>query len=124
VDDAAQIGPLVDQLTDSLSSVTTDGAYDQDGVYVDVVDRRPGAAVIVPPGSTAVLSETAETEPTQRDQHLQCIAERGRRGWQKASDYNRRAKVEAAIGRWKQVIGDGLRSPSSLSELTRRGSRQ
>jgi hypothetical protein len=24
--------------------------------------------------------------------------------------YNRRAKVEAAIGRWKQVIGDGLRS--------------
>jgi hypothetical protein len=124
VDDAAQIGPLVDQLTDSLSSVTADGAYDQDGVYVDVVDRRPGAAVIVPPGSTAVLSETAETEPTQRDQHLQCIAERGRRGWQKASDYNRRAKVEAAIGRWKQVIGDGLRSPSSLSELTRRGSRQ
>jgi len=30
--------------------------------------------------------------------------------WQKASSYNRRAKVEAAIARWKQVIGDGLRS--------------
>jgi hypothetical protein len=30
--------------------------------------------------------------------------------WQKASGYNRRAKVEAAIGRWKQVIGEGLRS--------------
>jgi hypothetical protein len=30
--------------------------------------------------------------------------------WQKASGYNRRAKVETAIGRWKQVIGDGLRS--------------
>jgi hypothetical protein len=30
--------------------------------------------------------------------------------WQKASGYNRRAKVEAVIGRWKQVIGDGLRS--------------
>ena len=31
--------------------------------------------------------------------------------WQKTSGYNnRRAKVEAAIGRWKQVIGDGLRS--------------
>jgi hypothetical protein len=27
--------------------------------------------------------------------------------WQKASDYDRRAKVEPAIGRWKQVIGDG-----------------
>jgi hypothetical protein len=29
--------------------------------------------------------------------------------WQKASGYNRRAKVEASIGRYKQVIGDGLR---------------
>jgi hypothetical protein len=30
--------------------------------------------------------------------------------WQKASGYNSRAKIEAAIGRWKQVIGGGLRS--------------
>jgi hypothetical protein len=30
--------------------------------------------------------------------------------WQTTSGYNRRAKVEAAIGRWKQVIGNGLRS--------------
>jgi hypothetical protein len=30
--------------------------------------------------------------------------------WQKGSGYNQRAKVEASIGRWKQVIGDGLRS--------------
>jgi hypothetical protein len=29
--------------------------------------------------------------------------------WQKASAYNMRAKVEASIGRYKQVIGDGLR---------------
>jgi hypothetical protein len=29
-------------------------------------------------------------------------------GWQKASGYNRRAKVDAAVGRWKQVIGEGL----------------
>ena len=30
--------------------------------------------------------------------------------WQQASGYNTRAKAEAAIGRWKQVIGVGLRS--------------
>jgi hypothetical protein len=29
-------------------------------------------------------------------------------GWQKASGYNVRSRVEAAIGRYKQVIGDGL----------------
>jgi hypothetical protein len=110
IDDASQIGPLLDQVTGPLASVTADGAYDQDGVYADVAGRHPEAAVVVPPRITAVPSETAETAPTQRDHHLQCIAESGRMAWQKASDYNRRAKVEAAIGRWKQVIGDGLRS--------------
>ena len=29
--------------------------------------------------------------------------------WQKASGYTTRARAEAAIGRFKQVIGDGLR---------------
>jgi hypothetical protein len=37
------------------------------------------------------------------------MAEKGRMGWQKASDYNIRSRVEAAVGRYKQVIGDGLR---------------
>ncbi|MDQ2762208.1 MAG: IS5 family transposase [Pseudomonadota bacterium] len=110
VDDAAQVGPLLDQVTGSLSSFIADGAYDQDSVYAAVADRHPDAAVIVPPRITAVLSATAEAAPTQRDQHLESIAEKGRAGWQKASGYTRRAKVEAAIGRWKQVIGDGLRS--------------
>ena len=31
-------------------------------------------------------------------------------GWQEASGDNRRSKAEAAIARWKQVIGDGLRA--------------
>jgi hypothetical protein len=38
------------------------------------------------------------------------MAEHGRLGWQTRSGYNRRARAEAAIGRWKRVIGDGLRS--------------
>jgi hypothetical protein len=29
---------------------------------------------------------------------------------QKLSGYNKRSRLEAAIGRYKQVIGDGLRS--------------
>jgi hypothetical protein len=61
----------------------------------------------VPPRSTAVPSARAASEPTQRDRHLQGIAEKGRIGWQKMSGYNKRSRVEAAIGRYKQVIGDG-----------------
>jgi Transposase DDE domain len=108
-DDASQIGPLLDQVEKPLASLTADGAYDQDSVYAAVADHHPDAAVIVPPRATAVLSATAETEPTQRDRHLQCIAEKGRMGWQKTSGYNARSRVETAIGRYKRVIGDGLR---------------
>ncbi|MDQ2762845.1 MAG: IS5 family transposase [Pseudomonadota bacterium] len=110
VDDAAQVGPLLDHVAGPVASFTADGAYDQGSVYADVAQRHPDAAVVVPPRSTAVPSETAATAPTQRDRHLQHIAEHGRMGWQKASGYNARVRAESAIARWKQVIGDGLRS--------------
>ena len=55
-------------------------------------------------------SKTAETAPMQRDRHLQHIAEHGRMGVQKRSGYTRRVLAEAAVGRWKQVIWDGLRA--------------
>jgi hypothetical protein len=83
--------------------------YDRDDVYAGASARYPDAGVIVPPRSSAVQSNTAETEPTQRDRHLQTIAERGRMGWQRASGYNWRALVEADISRWKRVISGGLR---------------
>src|SRR5271165_1212703 len=103
---------------DPIASFTGDGAYDRDDVYRAVVERHPDAAVIVPPRSNAVLSELAETAPTQRDLHLQLIAERGRMGWQKASGYNWRALVEADISRYKRVIGDALRSQSDARQAT------
>ena len=108
-----QVGPLLDQIDDPIASLTGDGAYDQDGVYREVAARHPDAAVIVPPRSSAVPSETAENAPTPRDRHLQAIAEHGRMGWQKASGYNWRALVEADIGRWKRVIGHALRSQTN-----------
>jgi len=83
------------------------------------IDKRcPEAAIIVPPRSTAVRSETAETAPTQRDRHLQSIAEHGRAAWQNASGYTKRSRAETAIGRSKQVIGDGLRSRTDERRAT------
>jgi len=89
IDDGAEVGPLLDQVTGPVASFTADGAYDQDGVSAAVAERHPAAAIIVPPRSTAVPSETAETAPTQRDRHLQSIAEHGRAAWQKASGYTK-----------------------------------
>ena len=118
VDDASQVGPLLDQVDGQIASFTGDGAYDQDGVYTSVAERHPAAAIIVPPRATAVPSRTAETAPTQRDRHLDLIAEKGRMGWQKASGYNWRARAEATIGRFKRVIGDGLRSHTEERRAT------
>jgi hypothetical protein len=109
VGDASQVDPLLDQVARSVASFIGDGAYDQDSVYRAVTNHHPDAAVIVPPRATAVPSETAETKPTQRDRPLQGIGEKGRIGWQKVSGYTIRSQVETAIGRCRQVIGDGLR---------------
>ena len=46
------------------------------------------------------------------------MAERGRMGWQKASGYNRRALAEAAISRYKRVIGDALHSRTERRQAT------
>ncbi|MBO1910166.1 IS5 family transposase [Microvirga sp. 3-52] len=103
--DASLVGPLLSQISGPIASVTADGAYDRAPVYRTIAERDPAAEVIIPPRSTAVPSDTAETTPTQRDQHLQLIQERGRRGWQKAVNYGRRSLGEVAMMRYKTVIG-------------------
>jgi hypothetical protein len=108
-DDAAQVEALLSQLTSPVASFTGDGAYERDGGYRSVIDRDPGAAVVVPPRTTAVPSETAEIEPTQRGRNAQCIGRNGRMAWQKASGYHNQSRVEVAIGVYRQLIGDGLR---------------
>ena len=92
VDDASQVGPLLDQVDGPVASFTADGADVQDGVSREIATRHPNACVIVPPRSNAVPSQTAETAPTQRDGHLRLIAERGRMAWQKSSGYHWRGK--------------------------------
>ena len=63
-------------------------------------------------------SKAAETDPTQRDRHLQLITEHGPMAWQKTSGYNARAKAEAAVSRYKRVIGDALRSRTDDRQAT------
>ena len=118
VDDGSQAGPLLDQVAGPVVSFTGDGAYDQDGVYASVAARHPEAEVIVPPRARAVPSQTAESTVTQRDRHLKLIAEQGRMAWQRASGYTKRARAEAAIGRFKRVIGDRLRSHADGRQAT------
>jgi hypothetical protein len=118
VDDAAELGPLLDQVEEPLAAVVADGAYDQDNVYDTVAEHSAEAAVVVPPRSTAVPSVSADTDPTQRDRHIQVIAEHGRMSWQKTLGYNARAGAEGAMSRYKRIIGDTLRSHSRPAQET------
>jgi len=77
VDDASQVDPLLDQVAGAVGSFTGDGAYDQHRVYGSVAQYHPEAAAIVPPRATAVPSDTVESEPTQRDRHLQHVEPKG-----------------------------------------------
>src|SRR3954469_7178152 len=118
VDDASQVEPLLDQIAEPVEVFMGDGGYDRTGVYTALDERHPDAKVIIPPRADAVLSENAKTGPTQRDRHIQAIAETGRMAWQRDSGYNERARVEGQFARWKQVIGDGLRFHSDEARTT------
>jgi len=118
IDDASQVGPLLNQVTAPVERLIGDGAYDRADVSATVAARHPEAAVVTPPRADAVLSATAETAPTQRDRHLLAIAATGRVAWQRTSGYNERAKAEAAIARYEQVIGDRLRAHSDEGRRT------
>lgn len=108
--DASLVGPLLDQVTGPIGAVLADGAYDGEPVYRAVAAHTPDAEVIIPPRATAVVSDTAESAPTRRDRHILTIKERGRLGWQRAVQYGRGSLVEAAMLRYKVLIGHSLRA--------------
>jgi hypothetical protein len=118
VDDASHVPPLLDQLTQAPASFMADGAYDRAATYGAILARNPSARFIVPPCKGAVPGPTATSSPTQRDLHVLEVGEHGRMNWQKASGYNMRSKVEAAISRYKSVIGDTLKSRHDARRAT------
>ena len=112
VGDLTMTSPLLEQIPHPLLSVMADRAYDGEPVYRAVAARQPHvpSAVIIPPRITAVLSSKTGTSPSWRDQHIQMIQEKGRRGWEKAVGYGKRSLVETAMFRYKALIGPTLRA--------------
>ena len=55
-------------------------------------------------------SPTADTTPSQRDQHIQITEEKRGLGWEKAVGYGRRSLGKTAMFRNKTIIGRGLRA--------------
>ncbi len=66
--------------------------------------------MIVPPRIGVVPSDTVDTVPTQRNDHLQTISKHGHRRWQKAQGCRWRTLVKADISGFKRVIRGELGS--------------
>lgn len=116
--DASQVGPLLDQISGPIDTVMADGVYDGEPIFQTVAARDAGTRVIIPPRATAVVSEAATTAPSQRDRHIQSLAEHGRSDWQKQTDYGERAKAETAMARYKRILGDQLRARTLPGQRT------
>ena len=118
ISDESQVGPLLAQIEPSIEQVTADGAYDGEPTYQTIAAHDDTIAVVIPPRDTAVPSAGFETDPSVRDTHLLTIASLGRIGWQEITGYGKRALVETAMGRYKSLIGERLRSRGVAAQRT------
>jgi len=118
--DASQVSVLLGQISGPIASVVADGAYDGEPVYRAVAERQPDPAVdvVIPPRATAAPGAAADTSPSQRDQHVRLIRERGRMAWQRTVGYGRRSLGETAMFRYKALVGPGLRARTLPAQKT------
>jgi hypothetical protein len=114
--DPSQVPDLLDQIDQEIDRFVGDGIYDQAPVYAAVEDHSPGVRVIIPPRKDAVLSPTAKSSPTQRDQHLLEIERDGRFAWKRTSGYYAQSHAENAFSRFKRTFGGGLRAKREESQ--------
>jgi len=101
---AVHVPLLLRDVKGSIASVAADGAYDGDPTYQAVAARQRQSPPdeIIPPRASAALSTDNPDAQSPRDYHIRLMAERGRIGWQRATEYGCRNHAETAMGRYKQ----------------------
>jgi hypothetical protein len=114
--DPSHVPELLTQIDREIARFIGDGMYDKEPVYAAVEQHSPGARLIIPPRKDGVLSPTASTAPTQRDQHLSEIVKAGRFAWKRTSGYYDQADAENAFSRFKRTFGDRLRAKRDAAQ--------
>ena len=114
-DDATTGIGLVEKVDGDIASVTADAAYDTIAFY-DAAGAQ-SATVVVPPAKTASVSRR-RPRSSARDRTITRVKILGRRRWKRASGYQRQARVENAVFRYKSIIGDGLRARTPAGRQT------
>jgi hypothetical protein len=112
VGDPTAVPDLLAQIVTPFKTFMCDGACDGEPVSQAVLNHQPNAQVVIPPHKTAVLSVAGDT---QRDHHIQVIAQQGRLAWQKITGYNLRNYAELAMQRYKRIFGNTMK-PRALPQ--------
>ncbi len=115
IGDPTAVPDLVGQIETPFETFMGDGAYDGEPVSHAVLNKQPNAQVIIPPHKTAVVSAAGDT---QRDHHIQIIAQQGRIAWQRITGYNMRNYVELAMQRYKRIFGNTTKARALPQQKT------
>ncbi len=107
VGDPSAVADLLPQIVTPFETFIGDGNYDGESVSRAVLDHQPHAQVVIPPHKTAVLSGAGDT---QRDHHIEVIAQHGRLAWQRITGYNLRNYAELAMQRYKRIFGNTMKA--------------
>lgn len=120
VGDSTEVPELLDEIENPVDELLGDGAYDGQPVYDRIENHGAGGGrrVTVPPRSNATLSMTADSDPTQRDDHVRFIDQHGKQAWECHVGYGRRLLVENAMYRYKTIIGRHMRARHYRAQKT------
>jgi hypothetical protein len=115
VGDPSAVADLLTQIATPFETFIGDGAFDGEPVSRAVLDHQPHAQVVIPPHKTAVLSGAGDT---QRDHHIEVIAQHGRLAWQRITGHNLRNYAELAMQRYKRIFGNTMKARALPQQKT------
>lgn len=106
VSDGEEVPALLNSITDTIASLTGDGAYDIWNVYNDLQNRN--ILPIIAPKINARIKKHGNSaeQPFYRDEAIRLIRKIGRQNWKQSIGYHRRSLIETAMFRYKTQFGD------------------
>ena len=119
--DTSQVAELFNKIELPIDEFIGDaGGYDHSSTYeaIESRERIQGRAIIsvIPPNLG--FQKEQDSDSPHRRKNIKLLEEKGRAGWQKETDYNRRALAENTMHRYKSIIGNKLTSRTTANRNT------
>ena len=118
VDDASQVGPMLEQIEPPVETFFGDGGYDQWEVYDALAAQQ--IKPIIPPQQNAKIKQhgNCADAPLPRDEAIRGIRRSSRKIWKEEIGYHRRSLAETAMFRLKQTLGEKLKNRNLANQKT------